>query len=294
MTTPRSLPIVLVCLFAASLSQAQEHPAPWTDWHYAAKIVCGVSKDPADMRLARGFYATTINVHNPSSETAVFTKRLALSYPPEKQVPGKLLEISEDKLPADHALKVDCIDLQRRLFPDGFPTPYIEGFVLLDSRYELDVTAVYTTAGLDRDGRPNPHSSIDVEQIAGRRRGAGGGGDRECPDLIVRDIGRPVVACPGGGGTCVTKVDVTIANVGTVGAGSFKVRTVLDPAAGVVVVRAFPGGLAAGGVATFTVVTPPGGNCFDPDCTISVLVDSGAEVDECDEKNNHLSEATKG
>jgi hypothetical protein len=261
-------------------------------YKYAAKIVCGLQKDPKDMRLARGFYATTINIHNPNEEKVAFTKTLALSYPPEEQRPGKVMPIARDTLGPDEALKVDCMDVQRRLFPNGFPTPYIEGFVTIESRGSLDVTGVYTTASLDANSRPTDHSSIDVESVPERRvaRPPTGG----CPNLVVRDIGRPQVSCPGGGGTCVTKVDYTIANDGTAAAGPFDVRVVLDPAGAVVVNQSVPGGLAAGASQTFTATSPAGGNCFDPDCTVCVTVDVNQRVEECNEADNRLCESTLG
>lgn len=110
-----------------------------------------------------------------------------------------------------------------------------------------------------------------------------------CPDLIVKeiDLGTLNVSCPGGFGTCVTTVDYTIQNTGTADAGPFNIRIMMDP--GVVLNEFVPGGLAAGASLTFTAVSPPGGNCFDPDCTIKVFVDSANDVDECDENNNEES-----
>ena len=133
---------------------------------------CAESRnEPANLRLAQGLYATTINVHNPNQQTAVFKKKLALSFPPAEQRPGKVLPISQDTLREDEALAVDCIDIQKRLFPNGFPTPYIEGFIVIRSTVSLDVTAVYSTgvAGKDeccRASKTNP--SIDVVQIRER------------------------------------------------------------------------------------------------------------------------------
>ena len=152
--------------FVAKL--AFEEPARF---EYAAKIVCGVQKDPKDMRLARGFYATAINIHNPNDSDVKFLKKLALTFPPAVQSPGKVMPISEDKLGPDEALEVDCEELRRRLFPKGFPTPYIKGFVVIRSPESLDVTAVYTTATLDRKGQAADHSSIHVEQIRERKIG---------------------------------------------------------------------------------------------------------------------------
>jgi Beta-propeller repeat len=138
-------------------------------FEYAAKILCGVQKDPRDMRLARGFYATAINIHNPNTSDVKFFKKLALTFPPAGQRPGKVVPISEDKLGPDEALEVDCEDLQKRLFPGGFPEPYIKGFVVIQSPESLDVTAVYTTATLDKKGQAADHSSIEVEQIRERQ-----------------------------------------------------------------------------------------------------------------------------
>ncbi len=61
-----------------------------------------------------------------------------------------MIPIAEDKLGPDQALEVDCIDIRQRLFPNGFPRPYIKGFVTLVSPMSLDVTAVYTSRSLDQ------------------------------------------------------------------------------------------------------------------------------------------------
>ena len=192
---------------------------PREAFKYAAKIVCGTQEDPENLRLARGLYATAINILNPGSKPAKFTKKLSLTYPPEAQEPGAVYNISTDKLKPDEALEVDCEDLKRTLFPNGFPARYIKGFVVIRSDTSLDVTAVYTTRSLDGpccsqgDGdcckkggedccksdccgphRRGPggagtpmavgaHSSIDVEQI--RERIVKDGGDEpKLADLI--------------------------------------------------------------------------------------------------------------
>lgn len=257
-------------------------------YEYAAKLICGLQRMSKNMILARGFYATAINIHNPNSRVVEFRKKLALTFPPEGQKPGKVMPIARDKLGPDEALEIDCKDIQRKLFPNGFPRPYIKGFVVIQSTDSLDVTAVYSTAGLDKNGKPSNHSSIDVEQIRERKKG------QQCPDLVVRNIDRPSVRCPGGPGTCVTKVSFTVANVGAADAGAFNIQAVLDPAQSVVVHQAVPSGLSAGAEQTITVTTPPGGNCFDPDCTVTVTVDNDDAVEECDEQNNELSETTVG
>lgn len=260
------------------------HPA----FKYAAKLVCGLQRDPQGMRLTKGYYATAINVHNPNEARVSFMKSLSLTYPPEEQKPGKVIPIAKDTLGPDQALEVDCIDVQRRLFPDGFPTPYIKGFVVLTSEQSLDVTVVYTTVGVDREGRPTDQNSIDVEQIWERKVAPAGEG---CPDLVIKDIGRPAVSCPQGTGSCVTSVEVVVANTGTADAGPFDVRGDIDP--GQTATQSIAG-LNAGESKAVKLTTPPGGNCFDPDCTIRVRVDSTNRVDECNEDNNDADETTLG
>jgi subtilase family serine protease len=92
----------------------------------------------------------------------------------------------------------------------------------------------------------------------------------------------------------VTQFSYVVRNLGAVSAGPFTARATLDPAVSVIVDQFFPSGLAAGAEQTVTGATPPSGNCFDPDCTISVTVDIGDRVKECDEGNNTASETTAG
>ena len=275
----------------AGLLNAYVPPSVPARFEYAAKLVCGVQKDPRSMQLARGFYATTINVHNPQEGAVVFKKKLALTVPPGKQRPGKILPIIEDKLGPDEALAVYCDDLARRYFDGQLPTPYIEGFVVIRSPESLDVTGVYSTAAVGSDGLAGDHSSFHVEQI--RERALREQPPTGKPDLVIRDIGAPQVSCPGGGGTCVTQVEVTVANVGAADAGPFNTRVLLDPGQSVTVDHALPG-LGAGDSQTFPVSTPRGGNCFDPDCTICATADDQGQVDESDEGNNQLCETTLG
>jgi hypothetical protein len=147
---------------------------PLPPFEYAAKIVCGLQRDREVMRLARGFYGTTVNIHNPNHGDIEFFKKLALTFPPAEQRPGDIMPLATHRLKYDEALAVDCDNLRAELFPGGFPPPfYIEGFVVIQSSDSLDVTAVYSTAALDRRGRVASHSSIDVEQIRERARREG-------------------------------------------------------------------------------------------------------------------------
>ena len=121
-------------------------------YEYAAKLICGVQPDPDDMRLARGFYATTVNIHNSADADVRLFKKLALTIPPGGQRPGDILPIAEDRLGYDEALAADCTDISKRVFQGDLPSPTIEGFVIIQSTHPLDVTAVYSTAALDRQG----------------------------------------------------------------------------------------------------------------------------------------------
>jgi hypothetical protein len=259
-------------------------------YSYWAKLVCGIQKDPRDLRLAVGAYATTINIGNLGEAPVELTKSLALAIPPGSQEPGQVAEIATDKLPAGAALATDCDDIQRRLFPGGLPGPYIDGFVIIRSPAPLEVTGVYSTGSVDEKGNITGNGGIDIEPVAARvsRRPP-----PSLPDLIVSAIGPADVSCPNGGGSCVTKVDVTVANIGGSAAGPFDVRVVLDPAAAVVV-TASSVGLAAGASQTFAIVTPAGGNCYDPDCTICATADSANAVSESDETNNQKCNTSIG
>jgi hypothetical protein len=137
---------------------------PQLSFEYAAKIVCGRQKEPDDRRLARGFYATAINIHNPDTEAATFFKKLALTLPPGGQRAGNVHPIARDNIGPDHALEVDCIDIRTRI-PSVLLEPYLEGFLVIQSDRPLDVTAVYTTAGLDAAGTITGPNNINVQQI---------------------------------------------------------------------------------------------------------------------------------
>ena len=272
-------------------STSPEAAAPNLPFVYPAKVVCELQKDPKNTKLVRGFYGSAINVFNSTDTPARLFKQLALTSPPEEEKPGKVFNVAEEELPSGEALEVDCLDLAREVFGGNLPEPFIKGFVVIRSSNPLRVTGVYTAAGLDRESEVESVTSINVVEIAAARSKET---SNQCPDLTVTDISGLSVACPGGPGTCVTKFNYTVRNIGLGNAGPFTTRSIVDPAASVIVDQAFPIGLAAGAVKTVPVTTPPGGNCFDPDCTISVTVDVNNQVDECNKKNNTRTLGTIG
>ena len=247
---------------------------PNVSFSYAAKCVCGLQKDPKDMRLARGFYATTVNIHYPGNKEARFFKKLALTFPPEEQRPGKIIKISEDTLKPDEALKVDCNEIRRKFFPNGFPNGYIEGFVIIESQTSLDVTAVYSTASLDKEGNVTTHSSIDVDQI--RERSLGGGTEQP-PDLIP-------VPGPNNNFCRITpdgRLIVTVRNQGAGPAGPSTTEVTFST--GTKESQPTPA-LAPGASVDLFFKIPSG--CFQPDCSFRIVVDVLLQVSETNEANN--------
>lgn len=241
-------------------------------FEYTVKFICGLQKDPEELRLTPGLYATEINIHNPNRREVKFFKKLALTYPPGRQRPGEVLRIAWDVLGPDQALAIDCMDLQRRLFPNGFPTPYITGFVVIQSPASLDVTAVYTTSAVDPQGRVTTEPGIDVEQIRERRIG----GPEALPDLIpVPDASGNF--CRGGDG----KLLVTVKNQGAGPAGPSTTEVDFFRHGKVTM----PTQALGPNASTDLFFTIPWG-CFDPDCEFRITVDALSEVAETNEGNN--------
>lgn len=155
--------------FAVACYNDNGFPCRDLPYEYTAKLVCGQQQDTRELRLARGVYATTVNIHNPHTQPVRFFKKLALSVPsPKGQAAGQVLPIAEERLFYGEAVASDCEGLRRRLFPGGFPGGYIEGYTVIQSPSSLDVTAVYSTAALDDTGMPGRHSGINVERIPER------------------------------------------------------------------------------------------------------------------------------
>ena len=184
---------------------------------------------------------------------------------------------SKDKLKPDEAVAVDGEDIRKKLFPNGLPSPYCEGFVIIQSPKSLDVTAVYTTAALDSRGRgAGEHSSIDVEQIR-ERRIATPEDPKGRPDLV------PVSAEPSGE-FCRRRDGKLIVRVKNVGQGAAGPSTTevdfgqhgrpTQPTSA----------LAPGEPVELEFEIPPG--CFDPDCEFKITVNSRNEVVEENTDNN--------
>jgi uncharacterized protein YraI len=109
------------------------------------------------------------------------------------------------------------------------------------------------------------------------------------PDLVV-EVYNFTPSCDSGG--CYTDVEFYVSNIGSADAGYFDIVTRADGADSPSVIGM--DGLGAGATEYFSVTLGPGGNCYDPDCTVSVTVDSYDYVPESNEGNNTTSQTRIG
>jgi hypothetical protein len=137
---------------------------------YAVKFICGRTPT-ARTPLAPGDYFTAINVHNPGQRGVAFRWKLALTRQdtviigvPPTPSPGPVSPFVNADLGPDQALEIDCQHILPRARPLLPPTRFFKGFVVLQSRSELDVVAVYTAAGSTRQ-----IETIDIERVEPRR-----------------------------------------------------------------------------------------------------------------------------
>ena len=151
----------LLLLSSGSASSQQPSPAP-QGFEYAAKFICGpVTGQRTPGVVAPGQYFTAINVHNPSNENFEFVKKIAIALPGEKA--GRVSGYFPAGLAGDQALEIDCPDILRHL--DVGVQQFVKGFVVIKSRVELDVVAVYTAAG-------SPNGTVvtlELERVPARK-----------------------------------------------------------------------------------------------------------------------------
>jgi hypothetical protein len=127
-------------------------------FQYAAKFICGPSEGTV---LARGYYLTAVNVHNPTREEIEFSKKFAIAWPGQR--PGAVVDDAPPtRLGSDQALEIDCQEIRARTQLTGF----VKGFVIIESNFELDVVAVYTAARTIGQ----PIQTLHMERVPPRRR----------------------------------------------------------------------------------------------------------------------------
>jgi hypothetical protein len=116
----------LALALAAGGAAAQLAP-PYNS--YAAKFSCGTATVDAD--VVKGTYATSINIHNPQSQTPVSFFKKVVTAPEEGQGSSKIVVLSGPNLEVlnpDQAEQVDCPIIVKALQLTG----HIEGFVVIE------------------------------------------------------------------------------------------------------------------------------------------------------------------
>lgn len=229
-------------------------------FQYAVKVVCGKSDGSV---VAPGQYWTAINVHNPTYRRIRFRKKVAVALPHEEA--GPVSDFSSAELGPDEALEIDCEDILEHAHHDW---DFLKGFVVIQSRVELDIVAVYTAAGAEERV-----STFHTERVPVRRLEVG------LPDLLPIPDAQGDFCRPEDG-----QLIVTVHNQGTAAAGPSTTR--VDFAGHGTVDRPTPA-LTPGASVNLAFAIPPG--CFDPDCEFRIVVDVNDDVAESDEGNNYAS-----
>lgn len=131
---------------------------------YSAKFLCGTiqavkgfpqfadtSRDTAAV-LVPGTYLTSVNVQNPDTSTVLLLKR-AVETKRETAGRGQVGKFMRDTLTADQGLYVDCSEILRLLGDQQtLRDHFVEGFVVIRSKSELRVTAVYSFERVQETG----------------------------------------------------------------------------------------------------------------------------------------------
>jgi tetratricopeptide (TPR) repeat protein len=151
-------------------------------------------------------------------------------------------------------------------------------------------TSSAVPAGLVFDQNPDPGTEVGAGALVEIEVSLGS----ELSDLTVSIPADGVdVSCPNGVGSCVTTVTFTVTNQGKGDLSErFDVLVAADPGERRTVT--LRGGIAAGASVARTTQLGPGGNCYDPDCFVSVEADPDGRVLESNERNNVASWARIG
>jgi len=130
---------------------------------YVIKFICGElnpyhygdeGQTYNNISLAPGEYYTEINVHNPNPNPIQIKKKFAAdSYdPPIPEVHGPVSSPIPLDLEVDDAVEISCQDVREELNAPFPRPPFIKGFVVVYSRYKLDITAMYTVCAPGAQG----------------------------------------------------------------------------------------------------------------------------------------------
>jgi hypothetical protein len=250
---------------------------PTFPFQYAVKFICGRAGAIPDFQiLARGTYFTVINIHNPLLGNVSFRKKLVSQF--RLGEPGPIRPFTDIQLSADGALEFTCRNIALEVIgktDEQARRVFLEGFVVIESRTELDVVALYTTG--KGDVPKHPVVAMSLERVPVRRLAL--------PDLLPAPDAKGNFCRRDENGRLI----ITIQNQGLADAGASITR--VDFATGgfqLITTPAIPAGRSVEVLATF----PPG--CFRPDCTFRLAVDSTGFVSEASEGNNVAGGTCKG
>jgi hypothetical protein len=130
---------------------------------YAAKFLCGQPKgeegEHGKGNVASGTYFTMINVHNPGEQEVAAKFKVAATKPNGQ--PGNVSHFQALTLGADQAVEVDCAQV-RKLANDN--SAFLEGFLVFESDFSLDVVSVYTA------GQDGKLETLEIERVPERKR----------------------------------------------------------------------------------------------------------------------------
>lgn len=260
---------------------------------YSVKFVCGSSGSGCSGGsgpVAPGSYFTAINIHNPTDRKIRFRKKVAVALPGER--PGHVSEFTFNSLGPYEALEIDCADIFQRLgLPGGC---FLKGFVVIQSVVELDVVAVYSAAGADKQVE-----TLDIEYVRPRISTP----DKpppdkpRLPDLVPLPAFRPAPSGNPGhlpqnfcfsttGGNKADAVRIIVRNQGDGDAPKSVTQVAFknNPP-----VQVETPAIPAGSEAIVEVMIP--NKCFvgESSCTFDITVDATALINESDETNNVVS-----
>ncbi|MEE9398064.1 MAG: CARDB domain-containing protein [Methylococcales bacterium] len=260
---------------------------------YSVKFVCGTSScDCGSGPVAPGSYFTAINILNPTDQKMRFRKKIAVALPGERT--GHVTPFTFNNLGPCEALEIDCADIHQRIgLPDGC---FLKGFVIIQSLVELDVVAVYSAAGADKQVE-----TLDVEYIAPRIMMPDDippPEETRLPDLVpLPAFPPPSPNAPGQlpqnfcfstvGSNKANAIRIIVRNEGNGDATESSITEVKfgnNPPTQVETPA-----IAAGGEAVIEVMIPDG--CFvgESSCNFDITVDATSVIDESDETNNTTS-----
>ena len=167
--------LAAAAIVAPLVASAQPRPPqePVQPLEYAVRFLCGTNGPPGTNITASippGNYFTTVSVHNPGPRQQISQKvTLAVPAPVTLTPPaaGNMTDILTNvSLDYDGAIEFDCQWIMRRIAAAGLtPRRPTSGFLVLQSRGELDVVAVYMAA----QGAGRPVVNVQTERVPVRR-----------------------------------------------------------------------------------------------------------------------------